>query len=124
MKVAVAGGTGVAGRWAADALRADGHEAIVIARSAGTDLVTGDGLEAVLAGVDAVIDATNVASSGKRASSEFFEATACLPAGTRAPAPGMADASVMVMTWSAPQLGDRLATMADAIAATLKLTPG
>ena len=27
-------------------------------------------------GVDAVIDATNVASSGKRASSEFFEATA------------------------------------------------
>ena len=62
MKVAVAGGTGVAGRWAADALRADGHEAIVIARSAGTDLVTGNGLEAVLAGVDAVIDATNVAS--------------------------------------------------------------
>ena len=76
MKIAVAGGTGVAGRWPVDALRADGHEAIVIARSAGTDLVTGDGLEAVLAGVDAVIDAANVASSGKRPSSEFFEATA------------------------------------------------
>src|SRR5882672_2456622 len=38
MKIAVAGGTGVAGRW--------------------------------------TIDASNVASSGKRASSEFFEATA------------------------------------------------
>jgi uncharacterized protein YbjT (DUF2867 family) len=76
MKIAVAGGTGVAGRWAVEALRADGHEAIVIARSAGSDLVTGDGLDVALAGVDAVIDATNVASSGKRRSSEFFEATA------------------------------------------------
>ena len=48
----------------------------MIARSAGADLVTGEGLEAALAGVDAVIDATNVASTGKRVSSEFFEATA------------------------------------------------
>jgi uncharacterized protein YbjT (DUF2867 family) len=76
MKIAVAGGTGVAGRWTIEALRADGHEVIVIARSAGADLVTGDGIDAALAGVEAVIDATNVASSGKRASSEFFEATA------------------------------------------------
>jgi nucleoside-diphosphate-sugar epimerase len=76
MKIAVAGGTGVAGRWAVDALRAGSHEAIVIARSAGADLVTGEGLEAALAGVDAVIDATNVASTGKRVSSEFFQATA------------------------------------------------
>ena len=76
MKVAVAGGTGVAGRWTVEALRADGHEAVVIARSAGVDVVTGNGLDAALAGVDAVIDATNVASSGRRASSEFFEATA------------------------------------------------
>jgi uncharacterized protein YbjT (DUF2867 family) len=76
MKIAVAGGTGVAGRWTVDALRAGGREAIVIARSAGADLVTGAGLEAALAGVDAVIDATNVASTGKRVSSEFFGATA------------------------------------------------
>ncbi len=76
MKIGVAGGTGVVGRWTVEALRADGHEAIVIARSTGADLVTGDGLDTALAGVDAVIDATNVASSGKRASSEFFEATA------------------------------------------------
>ena len=76
MKVAVAGGTGVAGRWTVEALRAGGHDVIVIARSAGIDLVTGDGLDAALAGVDAVIDATNVASTGKRASSAFFGATA------------------------------------------------
>jgi uncharacterized protein YbjT (DUF2867 family) len=42
MKIAVAGGTGVAGRWTVEALRADSHEAVVIARSAGADLVTGD----------------------------------------------------------------------------------
>jgi uncharacterized protein YbjT (DUF2867 family) len=76
MKIAVAGGTGVAGRWTVEALRADGQEAIVISRSAGADLVTGAGLESALAGVDAVIDATNTTSSGKRASGEFFEATA------------------------------------------------
>jgi uncharacterized protein YbjT (DUF2867 family) len=76
MKIAVAGGTGGAGRWTVEALRADGHEVIVIARSAGADLVTGDGLDAALAGTDAVIDATNTASSGKRDSGEFFEATA------------------------------------------------
>src|SRR5580700_10243546 len=62
MKVAVAGGTGVAGRWTIEALRAEGHEVIVIARSTGADLVTGDGIDAALAGVEAVIDATNVAS--------------------------------------------------------------
>ena len=76
MKIVVAGGTGVAGRWTVNALRTDGHEAIVIARSAGADLVTVEGLEAALAGVDAVIDATNVASTDKRVSSEFFEGTA------------------------------------------------
>jgi uncharacterized protein YbjT (DUF2867 family) len=76
MKVAVAGGTGVAGRWTVEALRADGHEVVVIARSAGADLVTGVGIDVALAGVEAVIDATNIASSGKRASGEFFEATA------------------------------------------------
>jgi uncharacterized protein YbjT (DUF2867 family) len=76
MKIAVAGGTGVAGRWTVEALRADGHEVIVISRSAGADLVTGAGLEAALAGADAVIDATNTTSSSKRGSSEFFEATA------------------------------------------------
>ena len=48
----------------------------MIARSPGVDLVTGDGLDAALAGVDAVVDATNTESPGKRASTEFFEATA------------------------------------------------
>jgi hypothetical protein len=37
--------------------------------------------------------------------------------------PGTNDAIVMVMTWAALQLGDRLAAMADAIAETVRVTP-
>jgi uncharacterized protein YbjT (DUF2867 family) len=76
MKIAVAGGTGVAGRHTVDALRSAGHDPIVIARSTGADLLTGAGLDAALTGVDAVIDATNVKSTTKRGSASFFEATA------------------------------------------------
>jgi uncharacterized protein YbjT (DUF2867 family) len=76
MRIAVAGGTGVAGRWTVEGLRAGGHEAVVLARSAGHDLVTGAGVDAALAGTDAVIDATNVASLDAAASTVFFEATA------------------------------------------------
>jgi hypothetical protein len=36
--------------------------------------------------------------------------------------PGIDDAIVMIMTWAALQLGDRLAKMADEIAATVKIT--
>lgn len=37
--------------------------------------------------------------------------------------PGINDAIVMIMTWAALQLGDRLAEMADAIAGTLEIMP-
>jgi DNA-directed RNA polymerase specialized sigma24 family protein len=43
MKIAVAGGTGVAGRWTVEALRGDGHAVMVIARSAGADRAAGAG---------------------------------------------------------------------------------
>jgi uncharacterized protein YbjT (DUF2867 family) len=76
MKIAVAGGTGVAGRPTVDALRALGHEPVVIARSAGVDLVSGKGLAEALTGTDAVIDTTNINAISARASIGFFEATA------------------------------------------------
>ena len=60
MRVAVAGGTGVVGRHAVAVLRERGHGFRVIARSTGVDVATGDGLEAALTGVDAVVDTTNV----------------------------------------------------------------
>lgn len=76
MRVTVVGGTGAAGRQAVAALREQGHEAVAASRAAGVDLVTGDGLDAALAGADAVIDATNTTAMGARASEEFFAATA------------------------------------------------
>jgi hypothetical protein len=67
MKVAVAGGTGVVGRWTVSALRQAGNEPVVLARSTGVDLVRDDappaGLAAALAGCDAVIDVSNIAGT-------------------------------------------------------------
>lgn len=76
MKIAVAGGTGVAGRATVEALRALGHEPVVIARSAGIDLVSGKGLADGLTGADAVIDTTNISTMSARAAMRFFEAAA------------------------------------------------
>ena len=76
MKIAVAGGTGVAGRPTVEALRALGHEPVVLARSAGIDLVSGKGLAEGLAGTGAVIDTTNISTQSARAAMRFFEATA------------------------------------------------
>ena len=74
MKVAVAGGTGVVGRHTVEALRMEGHDAVVLSRSEGVDLVTGRGLEAALDGVDAVIDVASIATLKASESIEFFTA--------------------------------------------------
>ena len=57
MRIAVAGATGNIGARTVSFLERDGHEVIRISRSLGVDLVTGDGLDAALEGVDAVVDA-------------------------------------------------------------------
>ena len=74
MRIAVAGGTGLIGRMVCDAVAAGGDEAVVLARSVGVDVVTGDGLDAALVGVDAVIDVTNVTTLKRSESLSFFEA--------------------------------------------------
>lgn len=65
MRIAVAGATGHIGALTASALRRDGHEVVPISRSLGVDLATGEGLDGALAGVDAVIDATNTAATDR-----------------------------------------------------------
>ncbi|HEY5833088.1 SDR family oxidoreductase [Streptomyces sp.] len=73
MRVAVAGGTGVAGRQVVEALTVRGHEPVVVARSRGVDLLTGEGLDAALASVDAVIDVSNTVTASRRKAEAFFE---------------------------------------------------
>ncbi|MFF2272259.1 SDR family oxidoreductase [Agromyces sp. NPDC058136] len=75
MKIAVAGGTGTVGRHVVDAARERGHEVVVLARSTGVDLVTGEGLDAALAGVEAVIDTANIMSIDRAKAERFFTTT-------------------------------------------------
>ncbi|MET1037692.1 MAG: NAD(P)H-binding protein [Aeromicrobium sp.] len=75
MRIAVAGGTGLMGSLVVELAAADGHEVVVLARSRGVDLVTGDGVETALAGVDGVVDVTNIDTLSKDAAAGFFSAT-------------------------------------------------
>jgi uncharacterized protein YbjT (DUF2867 family) len=75
-KIAVAGATGRVGRHAVDVLQAQGHEVVPIARSRGVDLITGEGLDAALAGVDVAIDAATGPSPDGQAATEFFTTAA------------------------------------------------
>ena len=72
MEIAVAGGTGTVGSLTVAAVRAAGHEPVVLARANGVDLITGSGLDAALAGVDAVIDTANVSTLSARSATAFF----------------------------------------------------
>ncbi|WP_136043018.1 NAD(P)H-binding protein [Microbacterium sp. A20] len=74
MRIAVAGGTGTVGRHTVEAVQAAGHEVVVLSRSQGVDLVTGHGLEAGLAGADAVIDVASIQTLKASAAIEFFTA--------------------------------------------------
>jgi uncharacterized protein YbjT (DUF2867 family) len=59
MRIAVAGATGNIGALTVAVLERDGHDVVRISRSLGVDLSTGDGLDAALAGVEVVVDASN-----------------------------------------------------------------
>ena len=73
MRIAVAGGTGVVGRYVVGAIDSKGHDSVVLARSRGVDLTTGTGLDAALDGVDAVIDVANVSTMKAAESAAWFE---------------------------------------------------
>ena len=75
MRIAVAGATGnIGGRTAAAAER-DGHDVVRISRSLGVDLISGEGLDSALDGVDAVIDAISVGPMGADETREYFATT-------------------------------------------------
>lgn len=72
MRVAVVGGTGVVGRTVIGALRQAGHDAVVVARSHGVDVLTRAGLDDALSGAEAVVDVANVATLRRSRAERFF----------------------------------------------------
>ncbi|MGY1836330.1 SDR family oxidoreductase [Blastococcus sp. SYSU DS0510] len=77
MRVAVAGATGNIGARIVRVLEDAGHEALRVSRSSGVDLLTGEGLDDALIGVQAVVDVTNCATT------DVDEALACFGTATR-----------------------------------------
>jgi uncharacterized protein YbjT (DUF2867 family) len=75
MRIAVAGATGNIGARTVSVLERDGHEAIRISRSLGVDLITGDGLDAALDGVDAVVDAISAPPINRDETLAYFGTT-------------------------------------------------
>jgi uncharacterized protein YbjT (DUF2867 family) len=73
-KIAVAGATGRVGRHIVDVLETQGHEIVAISRSAGVDVVTGEGLAGALSGVECLVDASSGASPEEQAATDFFTA--------------------------------------------------
>ena len=79
MKIVVAGGTGTIGQLIVAAGRERGYDMAPLARSTGANVLTGEGLDAALAGADAVIDVTNTMTlSAKKARAFFGTATSNL----------------------------------------------
>jgi uncharacterized protein YbjT (DUF2867 family) len=75
-KIAVVGATGRVGRHVVGVLEAGGHNVVPIARSLGVDVVTGEGLEEALTGVESVIDAATGPSPDQEPATKFFAAAA------------------------------------------------
>ena len=73
MKIVVIGGTGLIGSKVVADLAARGHEAVAAAPNTGVDTLTGEGLAAVLAGAQVVVDVSNSPSFEDAAVLEFFE---------------------------------------------------
>lgn len=72
MRIAVAGATGNIGARVVAALRGAGHEVVAISRSNGVDLSTGQGLDAALAGVRAVVDAISAPPTDRDSTVDYL----------------------------------------------------
>jgi uncharacterized protein YbjT (DUF2867 family) len=86
MKIAVAGATGRLGHHIVDVLAERGHEVVAMSRSTGVDVITGEGLDAALDGVDVIVDAATGPSPEQEPATQFFVTAAhnLQDAGTRA----------------------------------------
>lgn len=72
MKIVVIGGTGRIGSKVVARLRDQGHEVIAAAPATGVDILSGDGLDAAMAGARVVVDLANSPSFEDAAALDFF----------------------------------------------------
>jgi len=72
MRLAVAGGTGVVGKFVVEAGQAAGHDVVALSRGTGVDVRTGDGLAEALREVAVIIDTTNAGSTSRDKATAFF----------------------------------------------------
>ena len=70
-KIAVAGATGRVGRPVVDILESRGYDVVPISRSHGVDVITGEGLDQALTGVETIIDVGDSQLGGARFSVRF-----------------------------------------------------
>lgn len=86
MKIVIIGGSGLIGSQVGPILEGQGHEVVAASPRSGVNTITGEGLDAALAGADVVVDVANSPSFEDSAVMAFFEAsgTNLLAAETRA----------------------------------------
>src|SRR6476469_6141223 len=75
-RIAITGATGRLGAPLVEILEQRGHDVVPIARSMGVDVVSGEGLDAALAGVETIVDAATGPSPDQQAATDFFTASA------------------------------------------------
>ncbi len=75
-RIAVTGATGRLGPHLVEILAQRGHDVVPIARSRGVDVVSGEGLDEALVGVDTIIDAATGPSPDEEQATAFFTAAA------------------------------------------------
>jgi uncharacterized protein YbjT (DUF2867 family) len=73
MKIVIIGGSGLIGSKLAALLRHAGHEVNAASPSTGVNTLTGEGLEAVLAGANVVVDVANSPSFEDESALHFFD---------------------------------------------------
>src|SRR5690606_16390930 len=73
MKIVVVGGSGLIGSRLVSILRDKGHEVLAASPDSGVNTITGEGLDAALAGAQVVVDVANSPSFDDTAVLKFFE---------------------------------------------------
>lgn len=73
MKIVVIGGSGLIGSKVVTRLRQAGHEVVAASPASGVNTITGEGLDAAMAGTQVVLDVANSPSFEDKAVLEFFQ---------------------------------------------------